>query len=126
MALFSKKTKKAESAKEASVKAVKAPKTPSSVGGRDFSWVLVKPRITEKATDVALKNTYVFDVSLRANKDDIKRAVAALYKVTPVKVSVAKVVSKSVRNMKTGVHGATVKGKKAYVYLKKGDTISLM
>lgn len=69
---------------------------------------MIKPRITEKAAIAADKaNAYVFDVSRDANKRSIALAIKAKYKVTPIKVNVAK-------------------GKKAYVYLKKGDKIEII
>ncbi len=93
---------------------------------RSLSWVLKNPRITEKATDVSGRSVYVFDVAIDANKTQVGYAVAQIYKVTPVRVNVVPVRAKTVRNAKTGMRGKTVAGKKAYVFLKKGDTISLI
>ena len=104
----------------------KAPKTTLATSSSDVSWVLKSPRITEKATDASGKGTYVFDVATKANKSQIAQAVAKTYGVTPVKVNVARTPSKTVRNMRTGVYGATSETKKAYVSLKKGETISVM
>lgn len=86
--------------------------------------VLIKPRITEKATASSEGNVYVFDVAQNANKFQIKKAVNFLYKVEPAKVNITKVPSKRIiyRNKK----GVKSGGKKAYVYLKKGDKISIM
>jgi large subunit ribosomal protein L23 len=90
----------------------------------DLSWVLVKPRITEKAAMVSENNVFVFDVATRANKVQVKRAIISQYKVTPLKVNI---ISKKPRKvMKRGrkVHQAGTK--KAMVFLKKGDTIELV
>jgi len=92
----------------------------------DVSWVLKNPRITEKATDVSSRNVYVFDVDVRANKAQVARAVMQVYKVTPERVNLTAVKAKTVRNARTGMSGRTNTGKKAYVYLKKGDSISIM
>lgn len=88
--------------------------------------VLAHPRITEKATNGIENGVYVFDVAPDANKKQIKEAIKLAYKVTPVKVHVVTVPRKNVRNPRTGVRGVKSGGKKAYVYLKKGDTISIM
>ena len=119
MALFAKKdTKK----KKDEVKAVKAEGT--SVP-RDLTHVLRQVRITEKASMHSEAGVYTFNISERATKRDIKQAVFALYKVTPRAVRVLRVPTKVRRNAKTGKTGVTTIGKKAYVYLKKGETITL-
>ncbi len=124
MALFSKTTKK-KVAKKAATKAVAA-KSASAVVAEGLSWVLVGPRITEKATDVSERGVYVFDVAVSANKMQIAKAISQVYKVQPIKVHTVQVRGKTVRNARTGMTGKRVSGKKAYVYLKKGDTLSIM
>lgn len=87
--------------------------------------VLLRPRITEKSVIGADKNgVYVFEVSENSNKTSIAASVKKLYKVTPVKVRVAKIPSKAV--FVRGKRGVKTGGKKAYVYLKKGDKIELL
>ena len=61
----------------------------------------------------------------KARKRDIVRAVQALYKVKPRKVAIVQVPLKKVRNMRTGKTGVKKAGKKAYVYLKQGDVITI-
>ncbi|MBP9668693.1 MAG: 50S ribosomal protein L23 [Candidatus Pacebacteria bacterium] len=124
MALFSKTTKK-KVAKKATTKAV-ATKVAGAIVAEGLSWVLVGPRITEKATDVSERGVYVFDVATAANKMQIAKAISQVYKVQPVKVRTVQVRGKTVRNARTGMTGKRVSGKKAYVYLKKGDTLSIM
>ena len=106
----------------------KAVATATVVGGgkSDLSWVLIKPRITEKSTDVGMVRAYVFNVSERANKREIAQAFAQVYKVFPAKVRVTAIRSKTVRNAKTGKSGVKSGGKKAYIYLKEGDSINLV
>jgi len=87
--------------------------------------ILKHARITEKATVSSMNNVYVFNVAAHATKRDIIRVVQTLYKVTPRQVAIAPVPSKSVRNRRTGKVGVKQGGKKAYVYLKKGETISI-
>ena len=87
--------------------------------------VLRNPRITEKATMHAEASAYIFDVAPSATKRDIASAVFAAYKVSPRMVRVVTVPSKNKRSMKTGKRGVKQGGKKAYVYLKKGETIAI-
>lgn len=87
--------------------------------------VLLSPRITEKAALGADKsNVYVFEVAKNATKKSIKDSVHESYKVTPVKVRVASIPAKKV--FVRGKMGVKSGGKKAYVYLKKGDKIELI
>jgi large subunit ribosomal protein L23 len=88
--------------------------------------ILVSPRITEKGAYMAQNGVYVFNVSLDANKAQIADAVREVYKVSPRRVTVAAVPRKLVMTRGTNRKGATRGGKKAYVYLKKGDTIELV
>lgn len=92
----------------------------------DISRVLLQPRITEKATIGIERGAYVFNVAPESNKKQIAQAVERVYNVTPVKIRVTNIPSKNVRSQRTGVKGVKSGGKKAYVYLKKGDTISIM
>jgi large subunit ribosomal protein L23 len=85
---------------------------------------IIKPRVTEKAGLLAEKGVYTFDVAMRSNAQQIAQEVRKVYKVTPVKVSVAAVPSKAM--FVRGRKGSTVAGKKAYVYLKKGDKIEFI
>lgn len=87
--------------------------------------VLMRPRITEKAALSADKNNvYVFEVSPDATKTSIAASIKESYKVTPVKVRVANIPDKAV--FVRGKRGVKRGGKKAYVYLKKGDKIEIM
>lgn len=81
------------------------------------------PRITEKAAYSAEKNVYVFNVATDANKIQIKQAIKDLYKVVPTKIAI--VVSKPKAVTFRGNKGMQKASKKAYVYLKKGDTIEV-
>jgi len=96
-------------------------------GAHDLSWVLIKPRITEKATDVqTTARAYVFLVAERANKRSVAQAISELYKVHPARVRIARIPNKMVRNARTGKMGMKGGGKKAYIYLKEGDSINLI
>lgn len=93
----------------------------------DLSQVLVRPRVTEKATLCAERGVYVFDISPKANKRDVFRAIKALYNVEPKKIRVAKVPRKLVHVKGTrNKVGFKSGGKKAYVYVREGDTIDIV
>lgn len=98
-------------------------KDSTNVEKADFSWVLVNPRITEKAAMISGDNVYTFDVATRANKIQIKKAIQEMYNVTPVKVNV--ISKKSRKVMRRGRRVHQTGSKKAMVYLKKGDSIDL-
>ena len=122
MALFTnKKKKQAEAPKE-----TKTPKAGKQISlGADLAHVLKHPRITEKATMHQSMSVYVFNVGVDVSKTQIAQAIEKYYKVRPQKVRVVTIPQKSTRNMRTGVAGMTKRGKKAYVYLKKGETITV-
>ncbi len=80
--------------------------------------------MTEKASMSAEQNVYTFDISADANKTEIKKAIFALYKVKPARVNVLAIPRKSIMSKgKLGVRGG---GRKALVYLKKGDKIEFV
>jgi len=126
MALFGRKKKEDTTAVvEAPAKASSAQSTPGSNVGSDMGRILRNPRITEKATSVQTVGVYTFDIAKNVSKRQIIEAVRFLYKVTPRKVAVVAVPTKTRRSTKTGKLGITRGGKKAYVYLKTGETITI-
>ena len=121
MALFG-STKKKEVKGEA-----KAPVVARAEGNpvvRDLTRVLQHARITEKASMHQGAGVYTFDIAAGATKRDILQAVKKLYNVTPRKVAVVTVRPKNVRSARTGKVGVKSGGRKAYVYLKQGDSIT--
>ena len=114
----SKTTKKAEPVK------VATPKT-ASLGKGDYSSLLMRPRITEKASlKGESQNVYVFEVARNANKETIYKAIVDVYNVVPVKIAIAQTPSKNV--FSRGRRGVQVGVKKAYVYLNKGEKIEVI
>ena len=93
---------------------------------KPHSQILVSPRITEKGAYLAENNVYVFNVAMDANKKEIAAAVKDIYKVNPRFVRILAVPRKIVSTRGTNRKGKTAAGKKAYVYLKKGETIELV
>ena len=87
--------------------------------------IILGPRITEKAVIGADKSgVYAFNVTKSANKHTIAIAIKEAYKVTPEKVRVLNI--PYVKVFRRGAKGVKGGGKKAYVYLKKGDKIEIV
>lgn len=86
--------------------------------------IIKNPRITEKASNLTAGNAYTFDVASNANKTEIKKAVSALYKVHPVRVNILAIPKKHI--VVRGKIGSRGGGKKAVVYLKKGEEIKFV
>ncbi len=124
MALFSRKNKAETTPQETAV--VAAPKKRALAIDRDLTAVIKGPRITEKSVTQGDKNVYTFTIDRAATKFLVHDAIKALYGVTPVKVNI---VNKAPALRLSGSKNRMVKEsgmKKAYVYLKKGDTINLV
>lgn len=88
--------------------------------------ILLSPRITEKGAYLGDLGVYIFNVAEGANKKDIAGAIHTIFKVWPRKIRIARVPRKEVQTRGTNRKGMTAGGKKAYVYLKKGDTIEIV
>jgi large subunit ribosomal protein L23 len=86
--------------------------------------VIVSPRVTEKAAKIAGDNVYTFNVTSTASKIEIAKTIQDLYGVVPVKVTTSTLKYKPVQ--RKGIFGHKGGGKKAMVFLKKGDTIELI
>ncbi len=86
--------------------------------------VIKNPRITEKAAILAESSCYTFDVTASATKKEVSHAVQAQYKVTPLRIRTVNTPKKTV--FRRGKMGITGGGRKAYVYLKKGDKIEVL
>jgi ribosomal protein L23 len=72
---------------------------------------------------VEKNNVFVFKVSKVATKVSIAKAIKDQFKVTPVSIRIAMKPSENV--FVRGRYGVKSGFKKAYVALKKGDTITL-
>jgi large subunit ribosomal protein L23 len=84
--------------------------------------LIKNPRITEKSAISAEKGVYTFNVEKNANKNEIKKAIKHIYGVTPARVSITQIADKTVT--RRGIVSTKSGGKKAVVYLKKGDKIT--
>lgn len=90
---------------------------------RNITEKILRPRITEKAMRVAEKNVFIFEVHNKATKTDIRDAIRTIYGVSPTAI---RMLNQQPRTEKRKDRAVRVAGlKKAYVYLKEGDTITL-
>lgn len=90
--------------------------------------IIERPVVTEKAANESENRVYTFFVRETANKHRVSEAVEALYGVKPKKVRIARRPSKRKRVRIPGRErdfGMTTAKKKAYVFLREGDTIKL-
>ncbi|MCQ2599301.1 MAG: 50S ribosomal protein L23 [Alphaproteobacteria bacterium] len=86
--------------------------------------ILRRPIVSEKAARLSENNGIAFEIAMSATKEDVARAVQAIYNVTPTKVNivVAKGKIKSFRGRGIGTQRAV---KKAYVSLPADANLDL-
>lgn len=86
--------------------------------------ILKSPHITEKATELAKKNQYVFKVYPQANKNEIKKAIEELYNVDVLDVKIINIPKK--RRRLGRISGWRKGYKKAIVKIKEGQKIEIL
>lgn len=86
-------------------------------------FLIQKPVITEKATDLNALNKYVFMVKPKATKNEVKKAVKEIYRVDAVSVNMVNLPGKT--RAFRGKKEAKMGVKKAIVTLKAGQKIDL-
>ena len=86
--------------------------------------ILRRPIISEKTAKLSESNGIAFEIAANATKEDVARAVQAIYNVKPVKVNivVAKGKVKSFRGRSSGTQRTV---KKAYVSLPADAKLDL-
>lgn len=86
--------------------------------------ILRRPIISEKTAKLSESNGIAFEIAANATKEDVARAVQAIYNVKPVKVNivVAKGKVKSFRGRNSGTQRTV---KKAYVSLPADAKLDL-
>lgn len=102
-------------------KAAPAKKIASDTG--DAYRILIRPIVTEKSMMLSDMGQYVFEVAPGSNKIEIKKAIKAVYDVTPTTVAIMRYLGKPVRTRHG--RGRRKHWRKAIVTLKKGQTIEL-
>lgn len=94
------------------------------VGDARLSNVLKRPWFSEKALMGTENGVYVFEVPPAATKADVANAIIQAYGVTPRKINMVNLPAKSVSLRTRRGTGTRARRHKAYVYLKKGETIT--
>jgi large subunit ribosomal protein L23 len=115
MPLFSNKKSKDTTKATASTRPVR-------VDGREHS-IIRSPWLSEKALIGTENGVYVFKVPTEATKTEIAAAIESIYKVTPRQVRVVNLPAKRKPLRTRRGFGVRAARHKAYVYLKKGETI---
>jgi ribosomal protein L23 len=95
--------------------------------------IFLKPRLSEKAyQSIQNDNVYIFTVDKNINRKTIKQSVESQFEVSVVGVRIGYLPSKpkhtilkSNQSSRKDVYGKTNSVKKAYVTLKKGDSIPI-
>jgi large subunit ribosomal protein L23 len=85
--------------------------------------LILSPRVTEKASMQSSANAYTFVVAKNATKLDILAEFKKEYKVTPKAINITNMPRRN--TFIRGKIGTQAGIKKAIVFLKKGDTITL-
>jgi large subunit ribosomal protein L23 len=89
--------------------------------------VLKRPIITEKAAKLNEKRQYAFEVEVKSNKIEIRKAIEAQFSVDVISIRTIRVRPKNkLQFTRRGRFvGKTATRKKAYVTLKEGQTIDI-
>jgi len=120
--------KKTEPVKEKIEPASRPKGYPASAGkakNAKFSYEAIKqPHISEKASYLAEKDQYIFEISPNYNKNEIKKAVEGIYGVDVLSVNMIKIPAKKRRLGKT--EGWRKAYKKAIVKIKNGQKIEIL
>ncbi|MDO8536855.1 MAG: 50S ribosomal protein L23 [bacterium] len=86
-------------------------------------FVIKKPWVTERSTDLSKIGKYVFLVKANATKPEIKKAVKEIYKVEPISVNI---INRQGKKKRFGARKGRQPGhKKAIVTLKAGQKIDV-
>ena len=86
--------------------------------------VLRRPIVSEKAVKLSEQGSVAFEVDARATKEDVVRAVQAIYNVKPTKVNIV-VVKGKVKQFRGRGKGTQRTVKKAYVSLPADAKLDL-
>lgn len=88
--------------------------------------VVKKPILSEKAYQLMKNGIYTFVVQEHARKENIAKEVAAQFGVKVIRVNIVKIAPKAKRIAKTRKFAKVGGGKKAIVFLEKGQTIAAL
>ncbi len=104
--------------------AVVVPKHKNEKISGETAWVLQSPQISEKAGYLAENNQYIFRVSKRANKTEVKKAIESTFGIN---VSAVRIINVPEKERKVGGKIGFKKGyKKAIVKIRAGQKIEVL
>ena len=107
------------------VKEAERPVRPVKAAKGDIAWrVLRRPHVTEKATMLAERNQYTFDIWPKAHKTEVKKAVEDAYGVNVDSVRIIQARQKIRRRGR--IEGLKRGSKKAIVKLREGQKIEVL
>ena len=87
-------------------------------------YILRRPIISEKAAKLSESNGVAFEVAANATKEDVARAIQAIYNVKPTKVNIV-VVKGKVKTFRGRGTGTQRTVKKAYISLPADAKLDL-
>ena len=95
----------------------------------EITEILRKGIVTEKSVKLQESNKYTFEVALKANKIDVRRAVETIFKVEVRAVNIMRMPGKSKMMHRKSAAPRPIEPrewKKAIVTLKEGQTIDAL
>jgi large subunit ribosomal protein L23 len=95
----------------------------------EITEVLRKGIVTEKSVKLQESNKYTFEVALKANKIDVRRAVETLFKVDVLSVNIMRMPGKPKMMHRKSAPPRPIQPrewKKAIVTLREGQTIDAL
>lgn len=95
----------------------------------EITEILRKGIVTEKSVTLQESNKYTFEVALKANKIDVRRAVETLFKVDVLAVNIMRMPGKPKRMHRRGAAPRPIQPrewKKAIVTIKEGQAIDAL
>jgi len=99
--------------------------TTTKTKSEKFSYEAIrKPHISEKASYLAEKDQYIFEVSPNYNKNEIKKSVEGIYGVDVLSVNIIRIPAKKRRVGRT--EGFRKAYKKAVIKIKEGQKIEIL
>jgi ribosomal protein L23 len=110
------KAKKTSNKKVTSARAAKLPK------GRADE-VILHPWFSEKALIGTDKGVYAFAIGRTTTKAHVAAAIKEIYKVSPRKINIVNLPGRRVSMRSRQGHAVQARRRKAYVFLKPGETI---
>ncbi len=115
---------KSEEKKEEAKEVLPKPSAKQIKAGAFTYEAIKQPHISEKASYLAEKDQYIFEVSSSSNKNEIKKSIEGIYHVDVLSVNVVRVPSKKRRVGKT--EGFRKGYKKAVIKVKNGQKIEIL